>query len=257
MIQQMLSEMIDNLTQLGRDTQEVSFHTHPSQPKTLWVRHGDELKAIEVPATPRAHKLLGLTALIAALGDKAIAPAPEVYVSSNQIVALLDRADRRDRIVVDLGFSKQFVMLQRMEAEARVASPAAIVKFLRIDLAGGVDKDEVIGPLSVIDFTLLRTTSSNVAHGRDGYGGSVNAEVKQAALVPQEFFCHAPVWTAEGTEHVLAEVNTSLFLDAEKQVVELRVLPDQCTIAINGSVGALVRQLTAELDGVPVFAGVP
>jgi len=252
----MLAEFLASVVDLGRQTTAVKFHEHKECPGKLWVQHGDELDQIDAPAPLRGHGLLGYDDLVNALLDPKIAGAPEVYVSGNRIVAFLDRSERRSRVTVDLVESKRLKLCRELEQSPRKMQPKDAVKMLRLELHGG-RHDAVVQALSRIDFVRTGAGKSHVDHGKESLGRSVEAAVQQAESIPKDFDVAVPVWTNSGFSRYSVNVNFGLFLDLEEQVVELRVLSDECQRVVNQTMVALVQDLMRSLPGVPVLLGTP
>lgn len=253
----MLAELVNALVGLGRETTAVKFHTHPENPGTVWVQHGDELEAQKSPAPLRAHKLLGYDDLVAALLDPQIAPAPEVYISGNRVAVLLDRAERRSVVNIELLESKRLQLCRGLEAQPRKMQPRDVVKMLRLELHGG-RHDHVIQALSRVDFARTGAGRSHVEHGKESLGRSVEAHVQQAEAIPKDFTVGVPLWTNPGFARYAVSIEFGLFLDLDEQVVELRVLSDECQRVVNATIQALASDLREALgDKVPVFLGTP
>ena len=252
----MLAEAIAKIVGLGQAAKQVEFFTHAGLPQSVFVRHGDELEEKAVPPPLRQHTLGGFADLIQALTDKAIAPAPEVYISESSVVGLLDRADRRERVSVPLTCSARLLQCAQMQAKPRAFSPREAVKFLRMELHGA-NLGTVIQALSRIDFKRQVGASSDVAHGRETLGRSVEAAVQQAEAVPQEFHAYVPVWTTPGFTDYPQAIHFGLFLDMEAGQVELRVLSDETERAMGAALATAAADIRKALPGVPVFVGVP
>lgn len=251
----MLAEFIKELVGLGRETVKVAFLGDDSVPRKMWVQHGAELKEVDVPPPLRAHQLGGLDDLVAALKDTAIAPAPEVYVSPGQVHAFLNRADRRESVAVKLVETKRFQMVTALQ-QPRSMQPKDAVKMLKLELHGG-NIAHVIQALSRVEFIRTGTGRTNVEHGKESLGRSVEAMVQQAKDVPEQFTLAVPVWSTSGFSRFSVNVEFGLYLDLEAQTVELRVLADEIERVRNLALAAAVGELSARLEGVPIFLGTP
>lgn len=251
----MLAEFFNAVVNLGQKAKAVQFETHPQLPTKVFVRHGDELQEKDAPAPFRSHGLAGLDDLVNALADKAIAPAPEVYVAANRVRAFLNRADRRELVTVDLVETKRFKLVTELQTP-RSMQPKEAVKMLKLDLHGG-NVAQVIQPLSRIEFTRTGTGRTSVDHGKESLGRSVEAQVQNAKDVPEAFDLAVPVWSTSGFDRFGVLVKFGLYLDLEAQTVELRVLADEIERVRNQALVAVVRELGARLEGVPIFLGTP
>ena len=253
----MLAEFVKELVGLGQKAKQVEFHTHDKLPRLVFARYGDSLNVHDVPPTERDHALLGFDDLVAAIGDTSIAKAPEVYVGADYVVALLDRADRRERVYVKLEQSKRFAQCVKLEATPAKLQPRDAVKMLRFELHGG-NVDHVVQALSRIDFVRSSAGKTDVAHGRESLGRSDAAAVQQADNVPKDFALAVPVWSTHGFSRYTVQVEFGIYLDLEAQVVELRVLPDEIKRVQGLAMASAAADLRAAFGaGVPVFLGVP
>lgn len=251
----MLSEFVGRLVELGQKAKAVDVVTHPSLPDLVFMRHGDQLTTHQVPPPPRRPTLAGLTDLVAMLRDETIAPHPEVYVGPTLVVAFLDATDRDERAVLPLTESARFRVCQEIEKNPRPFAPRDLVRFLRQTLWGGAS-NQLIQALSRLDFTRTSTGKTDVKHGRETLGRSVEAIVQQADDVPEAFTAQVPIWTTPGCPWT-RPVEFSIYLDVEKAAVELSVLSDSCTTARNGALGQLRDWLAEALGHVAVFMGAP
>lgn len=251
----MLSDAIKALVELGQKAKAVDVIAHPSLPELVFVRHGDQLTQHQVPPPPRKPTLAGLNDLVAMLRDRGIAENPEVYVGPTGVVAFLDATKRDERAVLPLTESVRFRLCQDIEKQPRLFAPRDLVRFLRQTLWGGAS-NHLIQALSRLDFTRTSTGKSDVAHGRETLGRSVEAVVQQAQDVPEAFVAQVPIWTTPGCPWT-RPVEFSIYLDVEKSAVELSVLSDSCTAARNGALGLVREALAESLGEVPVFMGAP
>ena len=175
----MLAEAIKAIVELGQDSAAVDFHAHPALPNRVFIRHGDELLEKDAPPPLRNHQLEGFDDLVRALEDEAIAPAPEVYVSRVAVVALLNRGERREAVSVKLVETDRFKILRRLQSAPALMDPKQVIKLLRFDLHS-VNAEAVIQGLRKVNFTRTSSGASNVEHGRETLGRSVEASVQQA-----------------------------------------------------------------------------
>lgn len=251
----MLADAIKALVELGHRAKAVDVVTHPSLPHTVFLRHGDELQEHCVLSPPRNPTLAGLQDVFAMLRKKGIARNPEVYVGSSGVVAFLDGEDREERLTMPLTESARFRLCQDIERQPRSFAPRDLVRFLRQMLWGGAN-NHLIQSLSRLDFTRTSTGKTDVKHGRETLGRTVEAVVQQADEVPESFIAHVPIWTTPGCSWS-RPIECGIYLDVEKGAVELSVLSDSCTAARNGALSELRDALVEALGEVPVFMGAP
>lgn len=250
----MLADAIKTIVGLGQAARSLEVLTHPSLPDQLFVRHGDQLIEHRVPPPPRNPTLIGLSDLVEMLGNPDIAQAPEVYVGPTAVVAFLDNTGRDERVTMPLTESARFRLCQDIERQPRAYAPRDLVRFLRQTL-WGVDAS-VIQSLSRIDFTRTSTGKTDVRHGRETLGRTVEAVVQQAEQVPESFTVSVPIWTTPGCAWQRS-IEFGIYLDVEKGAVELSVLSDSCTTARNGALSDLRNAIEESCPNAPVFMGAP
>lgn len=256
----MLAELINAVVGLGRKTTEFKFHEHPQMPGRVWITHGDEREQCDAPSPLRAHQLAGFDDLVAALSDKTLAKSPEIYVAADQIVAFLDREERRATVRLALQETSRWKKVMALQTPSSM-QPKDVVKMLKLELHGG-NVAHVIQALSRIEFTRTGTGRTNVEHGKESLGRSVEAQVQQAKDVPEKFTLAVPVWSTSGFGRFAGQVEFGIYLDLEAQTVELRVLADEVERVRNLALAQVVTELSVQIEKatgsvVPVFLGKP
>lgn len=251
----MLSDAIQKIVGLGQAARSIEVIHHPSLPDTVLVRHGDQLERVQVPPPARKPTLAGVNDLVSMLSTGSIATAPEVYVGPAGVVAFLDSYARDEVATLPLTESARFKLCQDIEKQPRLFAPRDLVRFLRQTLWGGAN-NHLIQTLSRIDFTRTSTGKTDVRHGRETLGRTVEAVVQQADDVPESFVAQIPIWTTPGALYTRA-IEFGIYLDVEKSAIELSVRSDSCSEARNGALISLRDTLQEALKGVPVFMGAP
>ena len=251
----MLADAIQKIVGLGQAARSLEVLTHPSLPDQVFLRHGDQLHEHLVSPPPRKPTLVGVNDLVSMLSIGSVATAPEVYVGPAGVVAFLDSGARDEIATLPLTESARFKLCQEIERQPRSFAPRDLVRFLRQTLWGGAS-NQLIQSLSRIDFTRTSTGRTDVKHGRETLGRTVEAVVQQADDVPESFVAHIPIWTTPGAPFTRA-IEFGIYLDAEKSAIELSVRSDSCSEARNGALMALCYTLSEALKGVPVFMGAP
>lgn len=253
----MLAEFLDKVFELTGRAQGIELAQHPDLPDVVFRRVGTNVTEHEVPPPRRHHTLEGVQDIIRAVVRATEEGEPEVYHDDTAVRVLLDREDRRDTLDMPLHVSERFRTLEALAKAPRAMSPAAAVKFLRFELQGtGIDA--VVAGLRRIDFTRSGSGASNVQHGRESLGRSVEAAVQQADQVPEEFVVETPLYTNPGLRQVTVRVRVGVYLDPGNESIEVRTLADEVAFARNAAQEALGGALREAFDGdVPVYHGRP
>lgn len=250
----MLSEFVDRLVTLGQGVQSAEFTVHQLLPRTLFVQHAGKLERIDAPAPLRKHRLTGFRDLVAALRDHEIAPDPEVYIDGTSVVAFLDRTERQSIVSMPLTETARFKLCCELE-KPRGFAPRDLVKFLRLELHGGAHQ-AVTQAVSRIDFMRTSSGKTDVKHGRETLGKSVEAVVQSAEDIPESFVVTVPIWSTPGCGWT-KPIEFGIYLDNEKQQVELRAFSDECAGARNAALAELRNAIAEACPDVPVFMGAP
>lgn len=154
------------------------------------------------------------------------------------------------------GRDKTMCTCVELEKSPAKMQPKDAVKMLRLELHGG-NVSHVIQALSRIDFSRTSAGKTDVAHGKESLGRSVEAAVQQADGVPETFTVAVPVWSAFGFDRYSVQVQFGLYLDLQAQKVELRVLGDEIERVVGLATHAVAADLREALPSVPVFMGEP
>lgn len=251
----MLAEAIGALVKLGQEARELTFHKDPMVPNKLWVRQGDGVTVFDAPPPARAHKLLGYDDFVAVVTNPDVAKHPEVFLNAKSATVLLDGTDRRERATVDFVESARLAECRVMQRQPRSMQPAEVVKFLRFHMHGA-NVDHVIQAMSRIDFSRTSAGRTDVSHGKESLGRSVEAQVQQADSVPKTFTVTVPIWTNPGFDRYSAQVEFGVYLDLAAQTVELRVLSDEVERVVNLALATVAHDVgDAVSKDVPVLLG--
>lgn len=252
----MIAEALQTLFGWGEKAASPKFLVHEGIPDLVFLHEpSGVISRHEVPPARRKHSIGGFDDLIAFLMDTDVSDNPEVYVQADKVVAFLDRHDRRDYITVSLVETNRFKLVQAL-ATPKQMSPRDAVKMLRFDLHGG-NVGHVIQALSRIDFTRTNTGKTDVKHGRETLGQSVEALVQGIDDVPESFVLAVPIWATNGFTRFNVQVQFGVYLDVQNQCVELRVLADEVSRVRNLAVSDVAAELREKLKDVQVFVGTP
>lgn len=213
------------------------------------------IESLTVPPPVRNHEVHSVDDLLRLLGDKAIAVEPEVFCDDVEVAVLLDRRSRIATARMELLPTQRWDMISGLAAKPWRGTPRDLVRMLRFDLHG-TDIGHVIQALSRLDFVRANTARSQVAHGKESLGGSVEAEAQGIEKVPETFVLSVPIWSTPGCNQNVT-VTMGIYLDVQAQVVELRTLADEVSRATNAALFALADTLREKKPDLPIFVGTP
>lgn len=215
---------------------------------------GGVLHTLDVPVgvNPAAGTLDDLIEMVK---DSAIAPDPEVYVGSDRIVAVLDRADRYN----EAEFAPELTTLWEKlvgHQSPRAYDVSGIVDLLRHDLHGE-HVTTLLPAVRRIDFTRTSSGHASKEHGRESLGKAVEAVVQQADQIPEEFTVDVSPYRGAGVLASRHQITVRITIAPETQKIVLRTSVDEMEAALMSVREATRTHLASKLEGVPVFCGSP
>lgn len=231
------------------------------------VRTGQTVETHVIPPPRRHVEVHGYADLVRLVRDAAIAPEPELYHEGafgsssglgGQVVVLLDRKDRRAAARLVLKLSDKFQQLIAFAGSGPMQTPQ-VVNALRFNLSGVAGAEALAAKIRKVDFTTVTNANANVAHGRESLGRSVEAQVIQAADIPEEVEFIVPVYAGDPTLIQLSSVSVrcGIHIEAKAAAVQIKPLADELDMAMAEVQRKLGEKLRTDLEGVPVFYGAP
>lgn len=249
----MLRDALMALVDLGQKAKSVELVTHEKLPDKVFVRHGEELEEHDVPPPRRSSEIHDLADLIKYL-QSGIAPYPEVYVSRESVRAYLHREDRRDQVFMPMTLTHRFSTLWGLANKVTHFSPKEAIALLRFDLYGN-HSPAMISALRKVDFTRRNTGENVTEHGRESLGRSVEAEVQQAAEIPDEFLVSVPIYQEAGLRSFEVTARVCVYLDAQNEAIRLIPLKDEIEASWGNILGEIRDSISNQSPGGPVYRG--
>lgn len=249
----MLAEFVNRIAVLARESAQVDV-VDARDPRTLLLRHGGQLVERDVPPALVQMRVDALPSLVKICAQN---DAGEVYVHPHQVVVLFDSKDRREQCSMLLVPTKRWTLVQQLERQAMVLTPAEAVRFLRFEMPGsGAAMEALVQALRRVDFARTSTGAARVEHGRETLGRSVEATVQGVETIPETVEIAVPVWSVRGLDDLVARVTLGIHLDVEQQRVVLRVLADETERAMRQAVSAAAARIADAVE-IPVYEGIP
>jgi hypothetical protein len=226
----------------------------PGDPDHVLVASGGTFSERPVPAAHRSHTVRSLDDFSRACerwGEQGT-----IWHSDTRITLVTDDLARRDGVLFLLQFSEQFERLRKLRTDPRL-NQAGIIRLLRHDLAGAVPGDLV--PLfRKLDFKRRSDGTTNLQHGRESLGRSVEAEVSGTAELPELITADVRVYGSVGLIWKKS-IRLTLDVDATNEVFYLAPEPDALEAAIQSTQADIANSLSANLTDDPprIFYGEP
>lgn len=247
----MLSEAIDRIYALAEEANQVEFY-EDKLPRKVLVRHRDQLIEKEIPPPDRLHAFSGFEDVVA---FAKLCPKPHIFHDTEVVWLITDADDRRERVTMPLHRTQRFKTLEQLQ-QPRQYSVKDAVKLLRYNLHDGTAAS-VVAALSRIDFTRKSDGGAAVDHGKESLGRRVEAHVQQADQVPEVFEVTVPLYSTPGLKSFRPNVRVGVYLDLEDEAIELRVLADEISSAVDEVQAGIHKAFVEALPDVPVFHGQP
>ncbi|MDD4888299.1 MAG: hypothetical protein PHU85_00070 [Phycisphaerae bacterium] len=236
------------------DASGLKIHPIPGDPDNVIIESGGMREGLALPAAHRAHRVGSLDDFLRACerwGEHGT-----VWHSEANVTLLIDDEYRRDGVFFPLQFSEQFERLRKLRAEQRL-NQVGIIRLLRHDLVGAVPGDLV--PLfRKLDFKRRSDGTTNIQHGRESLGRSVEAEVSGTADLPELITADIRVYRSVGIIWKKS-VRMTLDVDPANEVFYLCPEPDALEAAIQSTQDDIANTLSAGLVDDPprIFYGEP
>lgn len=232
--------------QTVKPPQEIQFLSNPHQ---IAYVHGGGVEFIGRQRDARSHQVERIEDLVTAVqkwgGDSCVCVGP------NKIEAIFDDGH--------LGINHAVMYLRPMQAFARVEellggkefSQVDLVRLLRNDLRGA--SPALLSAVRNIKFSRSENGVSNLQHGNESLGRSIEAAVTGADKIDESFIVATPLYAIKDllVFHFLVtvEVNT------QKQTFTLRAQRDEVDDARQATLEQIVGMFEGGLDGATIVIG--
>ncbi len=249
----MLADFLNALVSLVRKADATEIVQVKGSPRKFWLRHGESLEEHACDAPLRNSTLAAFGDLILAIKDNSICPSPEVYFDPKGIRVWCDSRDRLEFLSFPFKFSARFEALAAL-VSPKSFNPKAAVQWLRYAIATP-EAEAVAALLRQLDFQRLQTGKSDIKHGRESLGRSVECFVQQADSIPEWFDVRVPVVIQAPLSEIQVTFRVGLTLDHETQTVVFQLPSDALANAteafLRGVGAALAEAEVGALCGVP------
>jgi hypothetical protein len=251
----MLAEFLQKLIEVAHSSFTPKVIDHPKLGDEVLIATAQGFERHSVPPRPRTFQvatLKDLGAMIAAytFGQKAL------FVGSSGITLLFEEATGREFAFMALRKSDHWAALERLHG-ARL-TPRDAVKVLRQNLPSGTGTSALIRALSRVDFSRRSDGRSEVSHGKESLGKSVEASVQGTDEIPEKLHITGPVYALDELRDLTSKaVEVNVFIDVDDEVIEFTLAPDALRRAELQALIA-VRDFLAQVHPeVPVYCGNP
>lgn len=244
----MIREAIEKLEELYGEAS--GFRVLNLDERRMLVARGDEIREIEQSPPLRSPGLSSVSSLVA-MAERCERPA--VYFSHTRAELVLDREDRRELAVLDFETTQRWAAVWGLR-NGLSFTPRDAVKFLRFDLHSVAPA--LLAGLRKVDFKRASEGRSQVEHGRESLGRSVEAAVQNIEAIPEEVEVEVPMFLTDGLDDLVQRVWIGVYIDLDAERIELRTLSDEIPSACRRVSRQIESILRTELpEGTPLYSG--
>jgi hypothetical protein len=261
----------DTLELLQKTAQEATRPTLlpiPGDLRHCYLVYGGRYERIDLQPDTRLHRpgsIGDLVGFVEWWAKEAPDAKMTLWHHDTAIVLVLDERDRRDRALYPLTLSRPYLHLQKLDAGdccANLLEHRQLVRLLRVEFAGCVMNADLIPMLNKVDWTKNEAANSRADRGRESLGKSIQAELVQAATIPEEIVLEVPVFENRDVCDTI-QIRCALEILPQDQRFRLTPFPGQVPAAM-ATAQDKIHELLDELlhDGelsekIAVFHGVP
>lgn len=243
----MLAELFDRIcsqaaTAAGQ-AKKLEMIDIPGDPRRKLVTFGSDKELLALPAPVRKHTVESLEDLVRLVKTCGSQVQAVIWHSADAVVAILDDADRHDRITMDLHESEQMLAL----SSNMLFDQARLIRFLRVTLSG-TGAERFVPVFRRLDFHRSNSAASSVKHGDESLGRSIEAKVQGTEEIPEELTLAVPVYANMGLRKA-EPIRLAVEIDVSNERFALTPLADQMQMArqnaqlfVREKLNALVEQ---------------
>lgn len=225
-----------------------------------------EVVDVKLPPAARRHQVTSIDDFIAAAnaakdGFWGGAQNPIIWFSSDELVLVIDDAERHDLITTKLVHSPYWLTLRQYDVKDGTAvkrlAQKPLLELLKLTLRGCVaDGQVLIDAVSAIRFRKIDGGGTNITRGKESMDADIAAEVSGWANVPEEWQVSFPVYWNEGERQNLLTVLCYVDVDLDSQQFIFRPMPGEMDLALESAKAKIRERLIEGLDEeFPIYYG--
>lgn len=245
----------------------VDVKTIPGDDSQVIISQDGQREFYVLPPKPRTHTVESLDDF---RGACEVFGVTSVWIAEDQVVGVIDREYRRDRVFWPLRYTDPFGEVKKLDGETVEFSQQQIVRWLKIDLWRCVDDETLVPALQHIKYKNNQGGTSKIGAGNASLGISIEQEVQgNERPLPETFSVTCRVHDNFG-EEFQERIILSLQPDPARNVFIVQALPDEIPRAIERRLTNIQSRLDESIEPrtekkadeeikvhVPVFFGKP
>lgn len=250
----MIKEAMQYLADLAKSSIGVTFHSVDKIPHKVFLRHGDELREVDLPPEDRAYSVHSLSDMIDVLRKRVGAGGSIVFVGADKVVGYFDESTRRESVEFSLPPSDRWNAISMLQKRVKMTAPE-LARWLRQDLGVADQVQSLLSSLSSVTFSRTQSATQQQSVGRESLGRSVEMAAAGASAIDPTFTVTIPVWEAPGLAPFMAAIQVGIDFVMEESCLTLKAMPDEIRRAYNAARLQLRDALRLSLPDVTVACG--
>lgn len=226
----MLMEAIEYIRDLAVDSADAKkarvLTDIPGNGTVAVIQHDGELIDRPIPPKLRAHAVDSVRDMIDAARRWKGETGNVIWISADKVVLVIDDADRRETVTLPLVESYVFRRIKQL-ASNPVLDQTALVRLLRVELRGLVNAAAILTAVRKIKFRQSQAGHSDIQHGNESLGRTIEAEVTGAESIPDSLIVETNLFSNPGLDEMKSVIGLDLEIDVKNQKFLLRPIPDE------------------------------
>lgn len=180
-----------------------------------------------------------------------------IWIGEHHVVLVPDDEDRRDSITMPLVRTDLWELICTLTRNPIVDQPA-LIRLLRVQLAAMVGSTELLAKVRLIRFRGSEDSTSNLNHGQESLGRSIEREIVGGGDLPEQLQVYAQPWINGAPDASDSKIRIDFEIRIADKQFSLRPFPDDLQDALTEHKEAIKQHLHEALgDKQTVLFGTP
>lgn len=247
----MIQQALQYLKEQMAENSAVKIHKLPGTTRKVLIDQAGKYIGYDIPPADRKHTVNSVLDLIEAA--KRWNTSPVVWLNDSGATLVIDDADRRDLVLLNLVESEAFTYLKNLQPMPQ----PVFVRALRISLGGMAQRDTILAQVRKLKWKKLVEGTSTVDSNREVGSSDQDVEVQttDGSKLPDFVTIAAPVFGNPGEFENVVQVGFDLEVQIEKKLFALTPLADELKAAKAAALQNIRDRIVAALPNVPVLFG--
>ncbi len=237
------------------DTRNAKRLDFLSDPRVNRYELNGEIRELPIQPPLRAHVVDSVFDLILAAntwGQKGT-----IWLNESIVILTVDDADRREHVALPLVKTDVFQKVEALNSSPFV-NQGELIRLLRREFRKSPQATTLLSSVRSIKFRKGETGHSDLQHGNESMGRTIEEEVTGAADILDELTLPLSVYANPGERATVVTMMFSLDIDVQGKRFALKPLPDEIPMAIDQALASIRAAITAGGPaGIPVLYGRP